>query len=401
MMRKLFLIQTALLIVCVPSMQAGKTPSKALVFFYRVGEWMDNFQLKDLDTNYIALPEHSWHVALTAGGVGIHSTYTTWVDPETAVTLRAQTTPSLDIGFSADYRGLGGGYSWDVLNAYTTKWNISLGGSALGMEIARNVSTNLKGKFYMGKEWMANTPVLDKGEFRISTTSLSAWYILNATHYSHNAAFDHCTIQKRTAGSLLLSLAYMSSQMEILDTAKYIHDENAVTLIDGVTGTITRQVALGLGYGINYTPNRGKVLLHASANMQLVCYSVNHISYALPSTGSLQGEPQFVMRPATPVHVTGNIRAAVSWEISPWVYLSAWGQAYHLRFKSKSGDMSALAIGNWNWQAHINIGVRFGAGQKRVREVLGEPKRPVTSPKPEKKSRMPQWLTDYFFAPAH
>lgn len=400
-MRKLILILPVLLMVCVLSTQAASMPSKATVFFFRVGERIDNLQLRDLDTNYIALPEHSWRIGLTTGGVGIHSTYTTWADPETPVALRAQTTPSLDIGFSVGYRGYGGGYSWDVLNAYTTKWNISLGGNYLGIEIARNVSTNLKGKFYMDKEWMENTPVLNKGDFRISTTSLSACYILNAARYSHNAAIDQGYIQKRSAGSLLLSLAYMSSQMEILDTAKYIHDENAVTLIDGVTGTITRQVAVGLGYGINYTPNHGKVVLHAAANMQVVCYSINHISYALPSNVNLKGDPQYVLRPSVPVHVTGNMRGAVSWEINRWVHLSAWAQANHLRFTSKAGDMSSLRIANWNWQAYINIGVRFGAGKKRVREVLGDPPVPAAAPgKPDQKNKMPQWLQDYFFSSA-
>jgi len=400
-MRKLIFILPVLLMVCVLSTQAASVPSKATVFFFRVGERIDNLQLRDLDTNYITLPEHSWQLALTTGGVGIHSTYTTWVDPETPVALRAQTTPSLDVGFSVGYRGYGGGYSWDVLNAYTTKWNISLGGNYLGIEIARNVSTNLKGKFYMDKEWMENTPVLNKGDFRISTTSLSACYILNAARYSHNAAIDQGYIQKRSAGSLLLSLAYMSSQMEILDTAKYIHDESTVTLIDGVTGTITRQVAVGLGYGINYTPNHGKVVLHAAANMQVVCYSINHISYALSANSTIKGDPQYVLRPSVPVHVTGNMRAAVSWEINRWVHLSAWAQANHLRFTSKAGDMSTLRIANWNWQAYINIGVRFGAGKKRVREVLGDPPVPAAAPdKPDQKNKMPQWLQDYFFSSA-
>ena len=161
--------------------------------------------------------------------------------------------------------------------------------------------------------------------------------------------------------------------MNILDSAKYIHDEDMSILFDGVTGMITRQVAVGVGYGINYTPNHGKVLLHASANMQVVCYSINHVSYAPASNATMHGEPQYVLRPASPVHVSGNMRAAVSWEINKWVHLSAWAQANNMSFASKVGDLSTFRINNWHWQAHLNIGVRFGAGKKRVREVLGEP----------------------------
>lgn len=364
---------------------------------------MDNFQLRGLDTNYIALPEHSWRLALTNGEVGIHATYTTMVDPATAITLRAQSTPSLGIGFNAGYRGYGGGYSWDVLNAYTTNWNISYGSKFIGVEFMRNVSTNLNGYFSVNGHADGSLPTLNKGEFRVSNTSLYAWYALNFTHYSHNAALKQCYLQKRTAGSLLLSVAYMSSQMNILDTAKYIRDEDMSILFDGVTGMVTRQVAIGIGYGINYTPNHGKVLLHAAANMQVVCYSINHVSYATASNVYMPGEPQYVLRPDKPVHVTGNMRAAISWEINRWVHLSAWAQANNLCFASKAGDLSTLSISNWHWQAHLNIGVRFGAGKKRVREVIGAPELPVPMDQPDdsqpKKKKLPQWLTDYFFSP--
>ena len=395
------IILFALLLSSAPSIATASNSNKAAAFFYRIGEWVDNFQLRGLDTTYITLPEHSWRVALTTGGTGIHATYTTWADAATPIGLRSQTTPSLELGFNAGYRGYGGGYSWDVLNAYTTNWNLSLGSKFIGIELLRNVSTNLTGQFVVDGKIDPSLPALNKGEFRISNTSLTAWYALNAAHYSHNAAIKQSYIQQRTAGSLLLSLSYLSSEMNILDSAKYIHDEDMSILFDGVTGMITRQVAVGVGYGINYTPNHGKVLLHASAKMQVVCYSINHVSYAPASNATMHGEPQYVLRPASPVHVSGTMRAAVSWEINRWVHLSAWAQANNMSFASKSGDMTTLSISNWHWQAHLNIGVRFGAGKKRVREVLGEPVTHNPSPVTPKTSKMPQWVTDYFFSSMH
>lgn len=379
-------------------------PSKGAVFFCKVAKKIDDFQLNGLDTNYITLPEYSWRVAMTTGGTGINSTYTTWIDPSTDIALRSQTTPSLELGVNASYRGYGGGYSWDVLNAYTTNWNLSLGSMFMGIDFLRNVSTNLTGEFVIGGIVDPSVDKLSKGEIRIANTSLTAWYALNASHYSHNAAIKQGYIQKRTAGSLLLSLGFLASEMKILDTAKYVRNEEWMTLFDGVTGTITRQIAIGLGYGINYTPNHGKLLLHAAANMQVVCYSVDHVSYILPAGVTLPGEPLYMLRPATPVYVTGNMRAALCWEINKWVHLSAWGQVNHLGFTSKSGDMTTLKINNWHWQAHVNVGVRFGVGKKRIRQILGEPE-----PKPEQtttdnqtpasKRTLPQWVTDYLFSP--
>lgn len=392
------IILFALLLSSAPSIATASNSNKAAAFFYRIGEWVDNFQLRGLDTTYITLPEHSWRVALTTGGTGIHDNYTTWVDPATPVSLISRTTPSLGLGFNVGYRGYGGGYSWDVLNAYTTKWNLSFGSKFIGIEFMRYVSTNLNGQFVVAGALDPSMPELHKGEFRISNTSLSVWYALNAAHYSHNAAIKQSYLQKRTAGSLLLSLSYLSSEMNILDTAKYIRDKDMSVLFDGVTGMITRQVAVGIGYGINYTPNHGKVLLHAAANMQVVCYSINHVSYDPADNVTVHGEPQYVLRSASPVHVAGNMRAAVSWEINRWVHLSVWAQANNMSFASKSGDMSALSIKNWQWQSYINIGVRFGAGKKRVREVLGEPVTHNPSPVTPKTSKMPQWVTDYFFS---
>lgn len=373
-------------------------PSKGAVFFFGLAEKIDKFLLHGLDTNYISLPEYRWSAALTTGGTGINATYTTWADPATPIALRSQSTPSLDLGFNVGYRGYGGGYSWDLLNAYTTNWNLSLGSVFIGIEFLRNVSTNLTGYFAVDGVNENDFPMLNKGEIRIANTSLSAWYALNSAHYSHNAAIKQGYIQKRTAGSLLLSLGYMSSEMNLLDSAKYIHDENMSILFDGVTGMITRQVAVGIGYGINYTPNKGKVLLHAAASMQVVCYSVNHVSYLPPAGVYLPGEPQYMLRPASPVHVTGNMRAAVNWEINQWVNLSAWTQANNLRFASKRGDMTTLGISNWYWQAHLNVGVRFGASKKRIRQVLGEPEPKAVTEETKQKSKLPQWVTDYFFS---
>lgn len=98
------IILFALLLSSAPSIATASNSNKAAAFFYRIGEWVDNFQLRGLDTTYITLPEHSWRVALTTGGTGIHDNYTTWVDPATPVSLISRTTPSLGLGFNVGVR---------------------------------------------------------------------------------------------------------------------------------------------------------------------------------------------------------------------------------------------------------------------------------------------------------
>ena len=400
---------------------ASDSPGKAMLFFCRMGERIDRFTLRGVDTAYITLPDFRWRLALNNGEMGINATYTTWADVATPISINAHTTPSLELGFNAGFRSLGFGYSWDLMNAYSSNYNISLGNKMLGIEFMRTVTTNLEGHFEVNHSSSSSSsssslPTIERGDWRIAHTALTAWYALNGAHYSHNAAIKQSFLQKRTAGSLLLSVSYMSSSLSILDSLKYIQDDNMSTLIDGITGMITRQVAVGLGYGINYTPNHGKVLLHAAANMQVVCYSVNHISYLPPKGVYMPGEPQYVLRPETPVHITGNMRAAVSWEICPWAHLSARVQANHYRFSSKAGDLSYFQIRNWQWQAHLCIAFRFGIPKRRSQEVLAavQPSptidvqatsssivQPSPASNPASGTNLPRWVTDFFFSPHH
>lgn len=356
---------------------AAKRPNKALCWLYRSSEWIDHYLLQGVDTDYITLPEHSWSIDYTMGLVGINSTLTAdHISSFNRISILSHTTPSLDIGFNASYRGYGAGYSWDVLHAYSQKWNLSFGSKRFGLDFSRQTSANITGKMLFPEApGSLSAPVeIGNGNIWITNTNLSVWYALNASHYSHQAAVKQSYIQKRTAGSLLLSLSYMSTDMSIHDSITVSGKPAMAILLGDVTHLITQQVAVGLGYGINYTPNKGKVLLHLSANAQLVCYSINHISIAVPDSIVLPGEPRYSVEPKYPVHVTGNIRAAVSWEINPWVHLSAWALANNIRFSSKDtqNDAALININNWNWQVRLTAGVRFGVGQKRVKKVLDD-----------------------------
>ena len=114
-------------------------------------------------------------------------------------------------------------------------------------------------------------------------------------------------------------------------------------------------------------------------------------------------EPHFGIKPNKPVQVTGNMRAAISYEINEWVHLSAWGQASHLAFVSKENNIANINLRNWNWEAHLTIGVRFGAGRERVHKALGYDQLTTLAtaalPTPEPVVKLPKWITDFFFSP--
>ena len=193
-----------------------KKPTKGLLFFYRMGNWVDNYLLRGIDTSYIGLPEHSWRVAYTNGMVGVNSNLTSFTEAQNngvqTVTLLNKTTPSVDLGFYAGYRGFGFGYSWDAINAYAQRLSFSLGSKFIGIDFSIHTSTNIHTNLQFGDQQSWD---FGKDKVIITNASLNLWYALNAAHYSHQAAVKQSYIQKKTAGSLLLHLAYMSSQVQL------------------------------------------------------------------------------------------------------------------------------------------------------------------------------------------
>ena len=388
-----------------------KKPTKGLLFFYRTGNWVDNYLQRGIDTSYIGLPEHSWRLAYTNAMVGVNSALSSssiFATPEgpqeITFSLLNRTTPSVDLGFYAGYRGFGFGYSWDALHAYAQRLSFSFGSKFIGIDFAIQTSTNIHSTITLNgtphPDWIPEKP-----DVVITNANLNVWYALNAKHYSHQAAVKQSFIQKKTAGSFLLHLAYMSSQIHIQDTMTIPGAERPLipSMMNGITALRTRQIAVGIGYGINYTPNHGKVVLHASAAAMLVTYTVNLISFHIPDSvaADLPGEPMYNLQPMDPVHVTGNMRAAISWEINKWVHLSAWAT------KSKpTARENVLSLDNWNWKVQLTVGVRFGAGRDRVQRALygndasklanDAALQPNDGPK---KSRVPKWITDFFWSP--
>ena len=388
------------MVACTATLWAkeNQKPNK-LAYWYSVGmDWFDKFCLKEVDTTYIGLPDNEWRIAFTNSEVGIHSNYTSTLAEDPAlgnISLLSTTTPSLDLGFQIGLRSVNFGYSWDALNAYSQKLNFSMGGKSWGVELLRQKSSNIRTHVEI-QNFDAFNFDLDDNSVRIVNTNLTAWYALNGPRYSHNAAIKQSYIQKKTAGSLLLSLSYLNTEMSF-------HKDTfvSVLLLGKVQQMVTHQVAVGLGYGINYTPNNGKVLLHLAAYAQAVFYSINYVSYVDTLHHSNKAFPSYTIRPSTPIHFTGNMRAAVSWEINKWVHLNVRAQVDNIRFNART-DFGKASLSNWNWQVYLTIAARIGVGEKKRNKILEEVSEGHYTPfehRPPPKTTMPTWITGFFFSP--
>lgn len=376
-----------------------KPASKGLKWFYRMGLKMDRWLQRGIDTSYLALPEHSWRLAQTNTMIGVNSKFTA-LNVEYAslplgdISFLMKSRPSISLGFNASYRGFGFGYSWDVMSAYSQNWNFSFGSKGIGLEFMRQKSNNIHTAIDLNGEGTFDIPDSIKLA-AITYTSFNVWYALNAAHYSHNAAIKQSYIQRKSAGSLLLQVNYMSTNVGF--------NRDLLIMTDQVVNIETHQMGIGLGYGINYTPNRGKVLLHLSGIAQLVCISQNlitHMDPVLVKDTIIKLEGLYQVQSLYPVHVTGTVRAAVSWEINKRVHLTAWAKANNIRFRAQTSSAD-MALTNWNWQVNLNIAVRLGAGYERTKKALGDEYdvlRRLPAPA-EQTTHLPQWLTDWFFSP--
>ena len=380
--------------LCAPVAQAGQ-PGKAGVFFHKTAAWIDNLLLRGLDTTFVCLPEYRWRVALTAGETSVYSDFksvdTYYFDD---VKLSSMSKPSGELGFNAGYRALGFGYSWDLLHAYAQNLNFSLGSKMVGLDFMRVRSTGFNTVLEMPK--YLDQPE-DLGEFgvHITHTNLAVWYAVNWRRYSHNAAIKQAFLQKRTAGSPIVTLSYSATNIAFNDSLEMIPE-----LAADIKSLVTRQAAVGLGYGINYTPNQGKFLIHADAVAKIVFYSINQVTFTGLESISNFATPTFNIQPERPVHVSGTMRFALSWEFNEWVHLSTWAIADNVRFSAADEDM-AVNFSNWHWSARVNLGVRFGAGMSRTRQVLQPTVFDQLPAKdaPSTRKPLPDWVTGYFYSP--
>lgn len=338
--------------------------SKTETFFYRLDHFIENMMLQGIDTNYISFHEHCWRLSFMNSEVGINSKLGANMSQYGNATINLYSLPSIDLGFNIGYRAVDFGMSWDVRRAYNKKFNFSFYGKAWGLELTKNEISHLNGKFNSDTEGIIQEVGSD--DISIKSTIVSAFFAFNFRKYSPIAGIRQGYRQRTSAGSALLRLQYMN--LDITPKAAAL-----ATGLGGLQNMEVYQVALGAGYGYNYTPNQGKFLLHVSAMPLLVFFNRTFYSAYFPV---LVGEKltsdillSHKMQPSFPVYLTGTARLCLAWEVNEWVSMSAAGTFNNMRFKAPATE-GELKINHWDWSAQVLIGVRFGAGKKRVSEVL-------------------------------
>lgn len=343
-------------------------PKKAKVFFKKVGKFADDWFSRGMDTNYLALPKYRFRLALNSE---IGSVYTLLSSDNTPyygdIRCRFSSNVTPKLGLILGFRNLQAGYSIDLFKGYSN-FGLSIYQNAFGLEILRRKTFYAKG--YIDASNIEGKTEINAGDIGVTTFFLSGYFAFNRKKFSMPAAFKQSYIQKRSAGSVLAYVDFLYTDLEFTK-------DSYMALAGGLKSMELYQVALGVGYGYNYTPNKGKVLLHLSAAPLLVFF--NRMLETGDSRMFLDSKEMGFnlvfsrkIKPRFPVYVTGIVKAAVVWNINDRFCIAGAAVCNNIRFRSHDTLYEAdvkideqynpyidTSFMTWDWKANFYFTVRF------------------------------------------
>ena len=294
-------------------------------FFENVDLGIDKIKYSKLDTNYIAPPDYKLMIAVGSknfwGRDNVHLPFS-WNDPDIydycpgiekyeKEKILAHSNQS-SLNFRVSYKGFSASYGF-ALNGSGNKKSFSLGsqGNAFGFNIGfeRNSLSNAKFHDYrylpiayglinaiyeMGgidrhftideiaqysvyhKQDLIDDELLgenDEWELdEISHYYANFYYAFNHRKFSMSAANYAQYIQKRSAGSFFVTADVNYTRLKA-NNLFFIDDPDIAPDTTYCEKFKSFAVALGAGYGYNWTPNHGKFLLHGSIRPTVNVYS--------------------------------------------------------------------------------------------------------------------------------
>ena len=327
----------------------------------------DRFFMKNVDPNYLMLPQHRFRIAISGDWGSVYTSMHCNDIPyyeNVYMSFGSNVAPKLGLVFS--YRNTNIGYSVDLFRGYSN-FKFSILQNGFGIELFRRKTTFSGGAI----ESSGTGGKLEVGSGDIATTTffLSGYVALNRRKFSMPAAFNASFIQRKSAGSALIVADFIYSRMALLSDA-------LVSRTGGVNEMELYQIAIGAGYGYNYTPNKGKFLLHVSATPMLAVLNRMIITgddrMFMPDEAGYNLILSRKIKPEFPVYITGQAKVALAYNISPRFVLAFNTVVNNIRFKAKdrmiaTGSTSTLTDNpeirmrtmTWDWNAVLYFGVRF------------------------------------------
>ena len=339
---------------------------KAKMFFVNAADFADDWFMRGLDTNYVGLPKHRFKLAYSSDIGNIFTTIRCSGVPyyeNLNIYMHSNFTPKM--GFQVGYRNLNLGFQWNLYKGYSN-FKIGLNQSAFGIELLQRKTAYAHGFFDASA--IEGRLDLQPGEMNVNTLSLSGWFAINRRRFSMPAAIKQSYIQRHSAGSILIYASYSYWDINVVS-------EEICSRAGGLRELELYQAAVGIGYGYNYTPNHGKILLHISGGPMLaflnkmVITGDSRLFLPNPNYNLIFSQK---INPEYPVYVTGQAKVAFVWNITDLFYFSLSAQGSNTRFLSKDNVFKTdsktaldynpeihMHLNAWDWNAVLYFGIRF------------------------------------------
>ncbi len=291
-----------------------------------------NREKKNFDTLYMARPDYKLTLKLRGNlsGNSIHARYD---DEGGKIKTKLNTSTRATVSVGVNYMGLAAGLAINPANLSgknkDMEFNLSAYFNRFGLEGYYQQSKTLSGTMSQGDA----SYHLDKGVLRLASVYLTGYYAFNHRRFSYPAAFTQSFLQKRSAGSWLVSFSYQGGSIKTTDKAP----EEL-----GTARIYVGNFAIGGGYGYNLVAK--KWLFHLSFQPNIIIFNNNSYKWNDEKTSEAMHFPEMMF----------NTRAAIVYNISPKYFVSS------------TFVMNSTVFGNydeyteqWRWRARLGVGMRL------------------------------------------
>ncbi len=166
-------------------------------------------------------------------------------------TVRLQTKLTSRVALGVGYRELNLSYNFGLNSKYNTEFNLGAFWNRMGIEIKIHGSDHLD----VSSPASGSYAFLNTGEpAELLSILVDGYYAFNHRRFSYPAILSQSNIQKKSAGSILAAAGLSIMGFGLLEARDGLPSRWAES-----------RFSLGCGYGYNWSIQKGRCLLHASA----------------------------------------------------------------------------------------------------------------------------------------
>lgn len=252
----------------------------------------------------------------------------------TDVQIHLESKHKSTISFSGSYLGLALSFSInpDKMSGkyFDTEFNLASYGNKFGFDVTIQTSEDINGSLTIDNELYK----LREKSIRQTYLNLNGYYAFNNQRFSYPAAFSQSYIQRKSAGSFLISSSFQCYLFEVI--ADELPSDSLLRVFSGA-------LSLGAGYGYNMVPEE-HWLIHVSAIPTLAFLGKHYISLGKERENIHYKFPETI--------IVG--RAAIVYNLNRFFAGSSLSYNY-----SHFGNKEDLVLQYNKWIARVFVGYRL------------------------------------------